>query len=127
MKYLIAIALTLYSAPCLGMGPDSAGPNPYAPVTDFNPYHEADVWQWSNYNTGLHIVGAYSLTLVTALILEKQFGMKPFPAAVFSALGVGLLGTAKEVMIDNYVSRVDIQSYWVGSIAACLTYTVISF
>lgn len=98
-----------------------------SPISDVNPYYAQDHFQWGNYNDGVHLLAAYSATVVGALLLEHKLGMKRWQAALTMTLAIGLFGTAKEVFHDNYTSRTDIKMWWAGAASGGLTVWVLQF
>lgn len=94
---------------------------------DWEMYHREDTFQWSNYDADLHLVGAYAISLTGGLILEHQFHMKRWQAALTMAIVTGMAGTAKEALHDTFCSRTDILEWWVGGAAGGLTMVVFQF
>lgn len=90
-------------------------------------YGHADHFQWTNYDNGVHILGAYSIALTSGLFLEHKMGFKRWEAALLGVTLAGMIGTAKETFFDGYAMRTDIKCWWGGAAAAGLTMTVLEF
>lgn len=112
------------------MGPDVAGANPNPPLTSPGEvwgYYQGDHFQFGNYDDDVHLLLGFSGAMVIGLTLEHKFGMKRWQAALIGTLALGLFGTAKEVLHDNYTSKTDIKTWWGGALAGGMTMTLLQF
>lgn len=75
--------------------------------------------------TGHMALGA-AITMFTEEVLIKS-GMSPIPAAVTAIVFGGMLGTAKEVFLDDYCSPSGIKAFWFGSAVGGVAFTALKF
>lgn len=96
-------------------------------ASEWDEYHDKDHFSWTNYDNDVHLLIAYGGTMTLSLLLQKQFKVNPYIAALSSALVLSAVGITKEVMFDRYTSRTDIQCWVVGAFTGGLTFTVLNF
>ncbi len=97
-----------------------------AHATDWNSYHAADHFEWTDYNDSVHLLGAYAIAATGGEIL-KRAGMEPWAAALVAAIGAAGVGIAKETFFDSYAMKTDIKMWMAGGAAGGLTVLALEF
>lgn len=92
-----------------------------------NAYVQEDHFKWTNYDDQMHMLAGFTLSVTSAMIMEHGFHMTRLESAIFGAVIGGVVGTSKEVFLDDYTSRTDIKSWWIGSLTAGAAVTVLRF
>lgn len=119
---LILLTTLLLSTPCFA---DGAGGSTCMP--DCNAYVQEDHFKWTNYDDQIHMLAAYSISITSAMIIEHGFKLSKLESALLGAVFTGMIGTAKEVFHDDYTSRTDIKTWWLGAATAGFTVVVFDF
>jgi len=67
----------------------------------------------------LHMAAAYGLALTSTLLMEK-YGMRRAPAVLIASVGTMLIGTGKELLIDDHYSSGDQIGNAIGTTASAI-------
>ena len=109
ISFLIVAMLTV-----MGSNTSFASNNGSSCLPDCNDYVSQDHFQWTNYDDDVHMMAAFSIALTSSMIMEHRFHMNRVESALFGVVIGGLIGTSKEVFFDDYTSKTDIKTWWLG-------------
>src|SRR3989338_8540460 len=77
----------------------------------------ADGFRLKNRDHQLHIAASYGIALTSTLLLENEADMRRLPAVLWASVFTILLGTAKELLIDDQYSSGDQTANLIGTAA----------
>lgn len=123
MKYFMILLFSLLSSPSY------ADCYVQCPVNDNNiiAYHNADHFQWTNYDDDLHLALGFGGAIVIATALEHYGGLPAWESGLIGGITMTLFGVSKEVLFDTYTSRTDIKTWAAGGLSGGLTFMVLNF
>lgn len=90
-------------------------------------YYNYDRFEWTDYDNGVHILAAHSISLATSQILYTRFHFTKLESGLIGILLAGGIGTWKETMHDAYTSKTDLKCWWGGALSGAATFTIINF
>lgn len=117
-RILIALSLLVALSGCAGGPPLEGTPNDY---------YANDHFRLDDYDTDVHILAAYGISLTTSELVYTKFHMTKLESTLLGIMVAGGAGTCKEVLHDAYTSRTDLKAWWLGALTGGLTFNIINF